>query len=82
MRTLEIPMAELERLAYAQAIADHPEDSYESAEQCSTHSLEFFDRIYTGTPDDIGEIDVRYSQRGYRAIYGFTSTGQLSLYMD
>lgn len=45
-------------------------------------SLTYFDRTYSGTPDDIGEIELTYDREGHRAIYGFTAEGILSIYAD
>lgn len=76
----------LTRRAKLRAVADHKDDpgveAYEPATDAVIVSIEFFDRVYRLTPEDIGEIDVCYSHRGYRAIYGFTADGMLSLYMD
>lgn len=37
---------------------------------------------YSLTPMDVGAIEVTYSTKGYRAIYGFTALGDVACYMD
>ena len=37
---------------------------------------------YSLTPTHVGEIEVEYSTRGYRAIYGFDRLGNVFCYMD
>jgi hypothetical protein len=75
---LTIDLAELANRAIRKAAEDHNV----SPDYGTVLSIEFFDRVYKLTPEDIGEIDVQYSPNGYRAIYGFTADGHLSLYMD
>lgn len=80
MRELNIPIERLHVIARRRASRDH-RDSMNWID-CRVVSVEFFDRIYSGTPDDIGTIDVQYHLLGYRALYGFTADGKLTMYAN
>jgi len=45
-------------------------------------SFTLFDRVYPGTPDHVGELEVVVDQAGHEAIYGVTEAGHTALYMD
>lgn len=91
MRELRIPEEQLVVRAKRQASRDHIDPPrYNGSvtitpmpvDQCNIVKIEFFDRIYSGTPNDIGTIFVEYAREGWQAIYGFTASGELTLYAD
>lgn len=89
---LNIDFGKLVANAQSMVVSDHnfhDEDGTPSSynadltpDECLIHKIEFFDKVYTGTPDDIGTIELTYHTRGYRAIYGFTADGVFNLYAD
>jgi hypothetical protein len=93
MRALNITEERLRIRACRQAARDHV-DSPRSmfggrftitplpAERCTVKSIEFFDRVYTGTPDHIGMIEIAYAREGCAALYGFTADGDLIMYAN
>lgn len=81
-------LAAWDSLYRADAIPGHPIFDATYAEgmlkpqEMPVERVELFDRVYSGTPDDVGTIELTYHRRGYRALYGFTADGRVSLYAD
>jgi hypothetical protein len=74
--------------AQVAAAEQHPDTL--PPEQMPVHRVRFFDKpcplYYAGknatAPEAIGEVEITYSAQGYRAIYGFTADGRVSLWAN